>query len=154
MQTFLPFEDFEKCAQSLDNKRLYKQIVECKQILNVLMDYDNAKDWKNHPAVLMWKGYEDALQLYQATIFVEWFERRWGENQFIDYSVSEQKDRDVKMPSWLGDERVHSSHRANLFYKDQNCYKEFKDDYESLMINSKPPYWWPVAKDSPNGKWK
>ena len=36
MQTFLPYSDFQKCAEVLDGKRLRKQIVECEQILNCL----------------------------------------------------------------------------------------------------------------------
>lgn len=36
MQTFMPYSDFEKVAQCLDNKRLGKQRVEALQIYNVL----------------------------------------------------------------------------------------------------------------------
>lgn len=58
MMTFLPHEDFEKSAQSLDYRRLGKQRVEAMQIYNCLL---KPTRWKNHPAVLMWSGYEDAL---------------------------------------------------------------------------------------------
>jgi hypothetical protein len=37
VNTFLPFSNFQKCAEVLDDKRLYKQIVECKQILNTIL---------------------------------------------------------------------------------------------------------------------
>ena len=36
MQTFLPYKDFDQCAETLDNKRLNKQILESYQILKVL----------------------------------------------------------------------------------------------------------------------
>ena len=36
MQTFLPYSDYEASAQTLDNKRLNKQILEGYQILKVL----------------------------------------------------------------------------------------------------------------------
>jgi hypothetical protein len=32
MQTFLPYKDFDQCAETLDNKRLNKQILESYQI--------------------------------------------------------------------------------------------------------------------------
>lgn len=38
MQTFLPFSDFKKSAESLDYRRLGKQRVECLQILAALAD--------------------------------------------------------------------------------------------------------------------
>ena len=59
MQTFLPYPDFQKTAQCLDNKRLGKQRVEARQIISTLEGKSNG--WRNHPAVKMWKGYEDCL---------------------------------------------------------------------------------------------
>ena len=59
MQTFLPFSDFEKSAKALDYRRLGKQRIEAYQIWKVLTGQTTA--WKNHPAVKMWQGYEQAL---------------------------------------------------------------------------------------------
>lgn len=56
MQTFLPYTNTLDAARALDNKRLNKQILECYQILNVLSGRSKGNGWKNHPAVLMWKG--------------------------------------------------------------------------------------------------
>ena len=58
MQTFLPYTDFIKSAKCLDYKRLGKQRVEAKQILNILLGETTKAGWTNHPAVLMWSGYE------------------------------------------------------------------------------------------------
>ncbi|BAU79964.1 hypothetical protein A9K97_gp387 [Tokyovirus A1] len=38
VNTFLPFESFEKTAKTLDNRRLNKQIIEAYQILTILED--------------------------------------------------------------------------------------------------------------------
>jgi hypothetical protein len=62
MQTFLPYKDFKKSAKVLDNKRLGKQRVEAFQILNILLGRTKTKGWRNHPAVLMWKGHSNALK--------------------------------------------------------------------------------------------
>lgn len=41
MQTFLPYADFQKSANILDKKRCWKQVVETKQILNLLLHRSN-----------------------------------------------------------------------------------------------------------------
>ena len=74
MQTFLPYEDFAQAAKCLDSKRLGKQRVEALQILNALLKPD-AKGWKNHPAVKMWRGNERTLIEYGVAICDEWTRR-------------------------------------------------------------------------------
>ena len=64
MQTFLPFQSYEESAESLDNKRLNKQILESYQILKVLSGQSASGAWRNHPAVLMWKNAEKSLLIY------------------------------------------------------------------------------------------
>ena len=97
MQTFLPYEDFKRSAEALDNKRLGKQRVEAMQIYKacVLDDYG----WKNHPAVKMWVGYEDM-----------------GLARVLPPRI---------LPQWLGDEDLHSSHRSNLLRKDKDFYSKY-----------------------------
>lgn len=109
MQTFLPFASFVQSLKVLDGSRLRKQQTEAEQILKVLNN-PTAKGWANHPAVLQWKGYEKALELY------------------IYCSSEECKIRGFKgrattypallvLPSWLGKEEIHSSHRSRLLFK-------------------------------------
>jgi hypothetical protein len=64
MQTFLPYKDYNQCAEILDNKRLNKQILESYQILKVLSGQSQSGAWRNHPAVLMWKNAEKSLRIY------------------------------------------------------------------------------------------
>jgi hypothetical protein len=60
MQVFIIGTPFET-AIALDPKRLHKQIVECRQILDAL----NGKTaWSNHPCVLQYRGYEKWLEHY------------------------------------------------------------------------------------------
>ena len=70
MQTFLPFESFAETAAVLDRRRLGKQRVEVLQILRALTREDYG--WRSHPAVLMWKGYEEALGAYGRAIVDAW----------------------------------------------------------------------------------
>ena len=64
MQTFLPYEGFKQSFKILDYRRLGKQRVEARQVLNILRDKTSTKGWRNHPITRMWDGYESALKLY------------------------------------------------------------------------------------------
>jgi hypothetical protein len=140
MQTFLPDKDFKKSASFLDNKRLGKQRVETMQILKALTLPEYG--WKNHPAVKMWKGYEIALVLYGLDICREWKSRGFKdtcEEKILDIADDNQLTGKVIYPHWLGDERVHSSHRSNLLRKDKDFYSKFNweesDDIEYYWAN-------------------
>lgn len=149
MQTFLPYADFVATARVLDDLRLGKQRVEVLQILRALLR--PVYGWKHHPAVLMWKGFEPALACYGMAICEEWC-RRGRADTCESKIVEELRDglgqsvdvvelcRAPALPPWLGDERVHESHRANLLRKDPEWYgAHFSGDPEM-------PYFWPVRK--------
>jgi hypothetical protein len=143
MQTFLPYASFAETARCLDNKRLGKQRVEVLQILNALTKPE-AKGWKNHPATLMWKGHEGALVRYGVVICEEWTGRGFRDtvrDKLLAFGFSiEAPD-----PGWIGDERIHASHRASLLRKDNDFYRRhgWTDDPDL-------PYHWPVSKEEAN----
>jgi hypothetical protein len=116
MQTFLPYADFKRSAEVLDYKRLGKQRVEALQIHNIVSGKRTTGGWVNHPAVKMWRGYPDALALYHNTMIDEWVSRGYNN------TMSKIPAYNVENPTWLGDERVHSSHRSNLLRKDAEFY--------------------------------
>ena len=132
MQTFLPYKNFSKTAKILDYRRLGKQRVEAKQILNVL---DKGGAWENHPAVLMWSGFEDCLRIYFNIISSEWEKRGYKHNMGYFKNVN------YKWPDWIGNDDFHCSHRSNLLRKNPEHYRKYwpvlRDDLE---------YIWPVKK--------
>jgi len=118
MNTFLPYSDFDKSAQVLDSKRLVKQNLETRQILNTLCGF--SEGWRNHPAVLQWKGCIRALIYYGLAINEECIKRGFknSENQhrkYLDYCIENKLNEEY--PKWLGDEAIHSSHRSRLICK-------------------------------------
>lgn len=140
MQTFLPYEDFSKCAKVLDRERLGKQRVECKQIFNA-MYFGGA--WENHPAVRMWRGYGAFLYCYYWEIFTEWKRRGYKHNMTLSIEVFQRKEQEPKRPPWLGSEIIHASHRNILVAKNPEHYGTlFKND-PHIAIGSI----WPVDKD-------
>ena len=136
MQTFLPYEDFKRSAEVLDDKRLGKQRVESMQIYKacVLDDYG----WKNHPATKMWVGYEYALLEYMNVMIQTWVERGFKNTMGIA-----RFDTKIVMPPWLGDADLHASHRSNLLRKDRDFYSK----YDWSESDDMPYYWCGFGKE-------
>lgn len=59
--TFL-FSSLQTTCNLLDIKRLNKQKIEAKEILDATLRTSGG--WINHPAVNMWRGYSNALKYY------------------------------------------------------------------------------------------
>jgi hypothetical protein len=149
MQTFLPHPDFCATALALDRRRLGKQRVEALQVLRGLTV--PGYGWRHHPAVKMWRGYEEALVRYGLEICRVW--RDQGHQDSVAASlvaglaalrpgapVRGQADlADAgELPPWLGDEAFHLSHRSALVRKDPGTYAAlFPDAPDDL------PYVWP-----------
>lgn len=144
MQTFLPYECFYESAKVLDRQRLGKQRVETLQILRCLRGITTG--WRNHPAVKMWAGYENALALYGIAICNQWKERGYKDTCLAKIVDLATHCPTVERPPWLGREDIHSSHRAVLLYKDPEWYGQWgwHETPVGEDANGKLQYVWPV----------
>jgi hypothetical protein len=149
MQTFLPYKDFDESAHILDSKRLNKQILEGYQILKVLNNPDPRAAWRNHPAVKMWKGFENALFTYILAML--------READYRGIKTDKNKENLVRLrtatisnwgsgyPRWLSDKkkisRITESHRANLYRKDPEFYDMFRNDKANPCCDKCQYYW-------------
>ncbi len=151
MQTFLPYPGFAESAAVLDVPRLGKQRVETLQILRALQFPDYG--WQNHPAVLMWRGRVPALVSYGLSCVAAWVALGHADStagqigefapQAVGLSQPELRRRGL-LPGWLGNERLHRSHRSRLIAKDPGYYRPlFPDTPEDL------DYFWPPPDDLP-----
>jgi hypothetical protein len=132
VQTFLPYPDFEQSARALDRKRLGKQRVETIQVVRALTV--PGYGWRNHPAALMWKGYEEALGRYGLTVCKVWTELGFGDTCLATITADlrtagvtrirsqEELAAAGALPPWLGDEAFHRSHQSSLLRKDPEFY--------------------------------
>jgi hypothetical protein len=132
VQTFTPYSDFEESLRVLDLKRLGKQRVEVIQIVRALTVPGYA--WSSHPAVLMWKGYEEALGRYGLTACEVWMERGFGDSCAATIAADlravgiaqirsyEELAANDALPAWLFDETLQLSHRSSLLRKDLEHY--------------------------------
>lgn len=118
MNTFLPYEDFEASARVLDSKRLGKQRIEARQILRALRG--QSAGWRHHPAVRIWRGYEDALAAYYNAVLREWTAR--GYRNTMPFEPAPVR---CVLPPWLGSPAVHAAYRARLLAKDPAWYGQF-----------------------------
>jgi len=119
-------------AQVLDYKRLGKQRIEARQVYNILMKLNKSSAWTHHPAVLMWKGFEEALADYYNHIRKEWIERGYNN------TMPELVCNNPVMPCWLGDYDFHAAHRSNLKRKNIEFYGKYKWTEPDNL-----PYIWP-----------
>ena len=148
MQTFVPFNNFEDSAAVLDNKRLNKQLLEGRQIYNILASGKRSGAWTNHPAVKMWRNYDMAFFQYLKVIKDECIHRgiktenNW--NAILQIHESNwNRGSNVVMPPWWDDERVHESHRNNLYVKDNDYYMMFANAQRTACCE-KCNYFWPT----------
>lgn len=144
MQTFLPCSNFRETARVLDNHRIGNQVYQEAAIL-----IEN-KGWEHHPARLMWRGYHAALATYALTLLDEMEERRRWKADVIHrwrtYFREKRLNVEVDMPPWLGDERLHSSHRAVLLAKNPEHYGQFGWAEAPAKKGKSWPYFWPTKE--------
>ncbi|GAA1615064.1 MSMEG_6728 family protein [Nonomuraea maheshkhaliensis] len=140
MQTFLPFPDFAASAAVLDPLRLGKQRVETLQILRALTV--PGYGWRHHPVVKMWAGYEEALVRYGLEMCRHWCSLGRADTcaNTMTTELALLRGTPVvraqaelaaagELPPWLGDEKLHLSHRSALLRKDPGFYRPvFGDD--------------------------
>lgn len=157
MQTFLPYRSFRRTAKCLDYKRLGKQRLEAHDIFYLAMRHVGGdvgfllrksikhqdllwKRYRNHPAVLMWVGYEYTLREYYFCIVTEWKLRGYKHSMYMPDQGELFLEEGI-VPPWLGKKSFHDSHRSNLLKKDLSWYKNYDWD-----VSNDLEYVWPVKK--------
>lgn len=121
MQTFMPSPEYAASARYLDRMRLGKQRVEAWQIIQALTVEQYG--WKNHPATRMWRGHVPALACYGLAICDEWTARGYADS--LRERFAALADPSAPAPAWVGDDRVHASHRSRLLEKLPAWYSQF-----------------------------
>lgn len=120
MQVFIIGSPLET-AKALDPKRLNKQIIECGQILDALSGFTA---WRNHPAVLQYRGYEEWLEHYMACLEAH----KMGNN---NYARCCNRIANQMTPDWHTYE-YYDQMKRRLFEKDEEHYKQWSHLGKSL----------------------
>lgn len=156
MQTFLPYPDFVASARALDAKRLGKQRVETIQVLRGLTR--PGYGWRHHPAVQMWRGYEEALTRYGLDMCAVWCAAGRADTCAVTLrtdltagtghaTVRTQPELAAagELPPWLDDPDLHLSHRSALVRKDPDFYRPLFGTVPDDL-----PYVWPLSDRGPD----
>jgi hypothetical protein len=132
VNTFLPYADFGLSVKCLDDRRCGKQRIEAYQLIQAL--FDPSKGWSNHPACIMWRGYENALIYYYNLCVTEWISRgKQNTKPLLPHG-------EVVMPWWVGWDHFHASHQASLLRKFPHYYGRYFT-YNEYYYNR--GYLWP-----------
>jgi hypothetical protein len=123
MQVFVPFPQYTVSLGLLDRSRLQKQLIETSQIIDIILGLPTKKGtvrkgWLKHPALLAWKHNPGALIKYLKSnvnmLQVLGYKTDYAQSRLEIYKNYDLPD---DPPIWLGDELIHSSHRARLLQK-------------------------------------
>ncbi|GIE96934.1 MSMEG_6728 family protein [Paractinoplanes rishiriensis] len=146
----MPYADFVASAAALDARRLGKQRVETIQVLRGLTR--PGYGWRHHPAVKMWRGYEEALTRYGLDMCAVWTAEGRADTcaGTLVADLAEGTGRTVvrtqaelaaagELPPWLGADDLHRSHRSALLRKDPDFYRTVFTDVPDDL-----PYVWPA----------
>jgi hypothetical protein len=156
-QTFMISPIYSETAKCLDSKRLNKQITEAFQVFRWCVG-EGKMQGNPHP-YFMWQNYEESLLEYIVEMHLEWIRRfdgglrggvRHHKNGLEASEILGRIDASIYLtPPWVEDERVLSSHRSALLYKNFDWYSQFgwkEEPAIPIKINKNGsvslPYFW------------
>ena len=144
MQTFMPYADLDASIRCLDPNRLGNQVyMECNTLVG--------GGWSEHPASLMWRGYESALCQYALFGVEELARRGYDYPRWRTFFTEKMQEfGEPVLPPWIGDDRVHSSHRSALLFKNAEWYGQFgwSEPPAGPDESGRWRYFWPVTKET------
>lgn len=161
MNTFLPFRSYEDSARVIDKSRLWKQVLECSQLFDVIFRKtnllkDGKKGWINHPVLKIWTDKNGTIYIYQ---LLNYFSAFYGEHvrrggKVKTFNFLEKYGYIISMidknPNLWGDleaeirwsKEFHDTMKANLIRKDRKHYQK----YFGKGIRAKEGYLWENCK--------
>ena len=114
MQVFIVGTPYET-AEILDVKRLNKQIIENKQIMDAILG--RGKGWFNHPVVKSYKNHFHWLYYYNLCLF--WYSR--GDKPM----AKKMSDKAMAFKPNFHTEEYFNQMKRRLFEKDEEYYKQW-----------------------------
>lgn len=122
MQIFVPYKEPLEVAKCLDRRRLNKQIIETRQIINAITGVSAA--WFNHPVVHMYRNHLDFLSNYERCLYAYFSGSNETALMFSNEAVR-------CLPEFINDD-LCNQHKRRLYTKDNVHYKQFSEYGESL----------------------
>ena len=155
MNLFLPEETIAASVKALDDRRLIKQILECKAILDVALD-ETKKGYAKHPVVVYYKDFPKFVVDYGFKAAVE-YNRRFGKNHSL-YSWFVIIARNIKCEAIFGYHEdpkpfycegkktypncIRTTENTVELFRKKLCTKWDNDKYPPKWTNRQPPEWY------------
>ncbi len=117
MQVFVPYPSPLDVAKCLDSRRLHKQILECKQIIDAIDGRSSA--WANHPVVMMYRPYRTWLAMYK------WCLMAFMEGDLSSAVVASREASGWEPPCLTRDFDFCDQHKRRLYTKSPDLYPEW-----------------------------
>ena len=157
MNIFMPEETIYDSVKALDDKRLIKQILECKTILDIALD-ETKKGYAKHPVVVYYKDYPKFVFAYMI-IACEEYEYRFRKphkileftndnydlferycNKF--YGLSESVKPFYCEGSIKDTNCIRTTENTVELFRNKLCKKWDNDKYPPKWTNREPPVWY------------
>lgn len=150
MQTFITDTPANKYGvRYLDQKRLVKQLLECRQIFAALAG--ETKGWRNHPATKMWRGHEYQLFEYASAVADEMSARDYAyQKNYYEILRLATPFGVTSEPSWFADDeysKIMYTHRGRLHIKNPEFYSDWSEQakyYRDKVCCDRCNYYWPT----------
>ena len=150
MNLFLPEETIYDSVRALDDRRLIKQILECKTILDVALD-ETKKGYAKHPVVAYYKDYPSFVALYGG-IACEEYSARFGNGQhklYYWFLQNFENAKTIKCPEPFYCEGaktapncIRTTENTVELFRNKLCKKWDNDKYPPKWTNREPPVWY------------
>lgn len=149
MNLFLPEETVTKSVMALDDRRLIKQILECKTMLEVAVD-PNKRGYAKHPVIQYYKDHPYFLAIYGYNACYEYWERFGRTHVYRQYFI-DMKDRFYPviypLPFYCeglkdSPNAIRTNQNTVELFRNKLCAKWDKDKIPPKWTNRQPPEWY------------
>ena len=120
MQVFIIGSPLET-AKVLDKKRLNKQVIECRQIINAILGF--SKSWANHPCTIQYREHVEWLICYECCLR-EYIEYMNGNTRYLT-TIEKLNEVCEKCTPNFHTQEYFDNMKRRLYTKDNEHYKQF-----------------------------
>lgn len=149
MNIFMPERTIYESVKALDDRRLIKQILECKTILDVALD-ETKKGYAKHPVVVYYKDYPKFCEWYGFTCCVEYlirFDKFHKLHNYFDEYFGEAVHYEKVKPFYCEGSKtdqncIRTTENTVELFRNKLCKKWDNDKYPPKWTNREPPKWY------------
>lgn len=136
MNLFMPYKSVVKSVRALDDRRLIKQILECKVLLDIALGKKSG--YANHPVSVHYKDHADFLRFYGLFACIEYKIRFNQSHRYEDEFCVHYREKNVPVLYAAGSKGSANCVRDTS----EKVYEMFQQKLIEKWDNDKvPPKW-------------